>query len=140
MKSSFPNNNYLHKFELETTPVLQEIDIMIKTYDKPFSAEKTAAVLGLNKKEVKLIMQKQGLKKINRKAFFKIMRNGSSTVCQLFRREIEVGLPYTYTKEEIAFIYGLDKSAVCEAFDKLGIHEATYITLPGILSAIPCSE
>jgi len=134
------NNSYLNKYSNEIAPVLEEIDIMIKTYEKPFSIEETAAVLGLKKKEVRLLMEKHKIKKINRKSFFCIMKHGSSDVCRLFCRETEAGLPYTYSKEEVAFIYGLNKTLVCEAFDKLGIKEATYITLPGLLSVIPCAE
>ena len=138
MNNTAPKGSFLHKYSKEIAPALAEIDIMMKTYEKPFSIDTTAKALKIKKKEVRIIMKQFGLKKINKKSFFCIMQNGSSEVCKMFQREIEAGLPFTYSKDEIAFIYGLDKNAVFSACEQLGIKEATFLTLPRLFSLIPC--
>jgi len=137
MNYAAPKGSFLRKYSKEIAPLLQEIDIMMKTYEKPLSIDQTAASLKLKKKEIRIIMENLGLKKINKKAFFCIMQNGSSEVCRLYQRELAAGLPFTYSKETIAFIYNLDKGAVSAACDQLGIKEATFLTLPRLFSIIP---
>jgi hypothetical protein len=82
-------------------------------------------------------MEKFKLHKLNKKAFFCVMENGSSEVCRLYQRELAAGSPAVYTKEEISFIYGLDKCEVAAAFEQLGIKEATCLTLPVLFAVIP---
>jgi len=137
MNYTAPEGSFLRKYTKEIAPVLQEIDVIMKTYEHPLTVGQAAAVLKIKKKEVRAIMEQFGLKKINKKTFFCIMRNGSSEVCRLYQRELAAGLPFTYSKETIAFIYEIDKNAVNTACDQLGIKEATYLTLPRLFSLIP---
>lgn len=132
-----PKGSFLRKYTKEIAPVLQEIDVMMKTYERPLTISQAAEALKIKKKEVRAIMDQFGLKKINKKAFFCIMRNGSSSVCRLYQRELAAGLPFTYSKETISFIYEIDKNAVSTACDQLGIKEATCLTLPRLFSLIP---
>ena len=136
MNQLAPKGSFLRKYTKEIAPVLQEIDILMKTYERPLSVTQAAAILKLKKKEIRSIMHQCGYKKINKKAFFCIMQNGSSEICRLYQRELKAGLPFTYSKETIAYIYNLDKTAVSTACDQLGIKEATCLTLPRLFSLI----
>lgn len=123
----------------EIKPALCEIDIFIRSLEEPIDACDAAGLLNLELGEVKGIMKKNNMRTIDRAGFFTIMESGSSLICRLYAREVECGSPLAYTREEIAYIYGLDIKAVEAACDDLHIKEATQFTIPLIFSKIPVS-
>lgn len=123
----------------EIKPALCEVDVFIRSVEDTIDAADAAEILNLQLDEVREIMKKSEIIEIDRSGFFTIMEKGSSLICRLFAREVECGSPLSYTRKEIAYIYGLDLKAVEAACDELRIKEATQFTIPLIFSKIPVS-
>jgi len=133
IKSTF---SYLEYYAYCIRPKLKEIDLFIKTGKKSLSVTETANVLLLTEQEVKVIMEKECIKSINRSAFFKIMESGSSDICRLFKREVESGSPHIYSKEDISYIYSIDLETIENVCGTLEITEITPFTLPDVFAEI----
>lgn len=126
----------------EIKPTLCEIDVFIRSVEEDedtIDATDVAELLSLELDEVKNIMKKNKMHKIDRSGFFTIMERGSSLICRLYAREVECGSPLSYTRGELAYIYGLEIKAVEAACDDLRIKEATQFTIPLIFTKIPVS-
>lgn len=128
--------SYLEFYQEQIAPQLREIDVFLKTSDYPMDVTTSAGLLGMTAQDIAEIMESLGLIAIDRAAFLEIMKAGDSTICQMFSRETELGSPPTYTHEQIAYIYGLDKHKVKHACDRLKIGEATPFTMPMVFSQI----
>jgi hypothetical protein len=132
--------SYLEIYQAEIAPQLEELDIFIKSMDESVSAAEASAELDISPDETYDIMKKLHIKRIDRPAFLQIMLRASSPVCRLYQRELEIGSPYVYTREEIAYIYDLPLDAINTACEDLGIVELTAYSLPelfGHLSMAP---
>jgi len=128
--------SYLEYYAYCIRPRLKEIDLFVKTSKRSISISDAASILMLNSQEVIGIMKKEGIKLINRKAFFKIMENGSSDICRLFRREIERKSPHIYSIEDISYIYDIDLEKIKNVCSLLKIKEITPYTLPDVFAQI----
>ncbi len=117
-------------------PKLKEIDLLIKTNEGNIELCEASNVLSISAEELEHIMQKERIEAIDSKSFFKVMKHGSSEICKLFKREMECNSPYTYSAEDIAYIYNIDKSTVKCACENLNIKEITPYTLPSLFSNI----
>ena len=129
-------NSYLHTYISKITPRLQEIDLFIKSSGDVLNPVRVAHILELSENEVAEIARKKNILRISRQNFFEIMAMGSSFICGLYRREIECGSPYIYTRADIAYIYQIDIDQINSTCDALGIHEVTAYTLPDLLAQI----
>jgi len=118
-------------------PSITKIDILLKSAEYPLDMSCVGQVLDIPRKEVASIMLRAGLDKIDREAFLHIMANGSSRICHLYRKEVEIGSPPTYTASQLSYIYNLDINDVKNACEKLQIKEATVLTMPLIFANIP---
>ena len=128
--------SYLEYYAYCIRPKLKEIDLFIKTKPKKLSVSETANILNLTEQEVKGIMEKENINSVNKFAFFKIMENGSSDICRLFKREIESGSPHVYSKEDISYIYDIDIETIEDVCNLLEITEITPFTLPDVFAQI----
>lgn len=128
--------NYQMLYETEVAPRLREIDIALKALDDISIAEASHLLL-ITEDETQRLMAERGVAKVDRSSFPVIMQNGSSWLCTLFQREIEIGTPFVYTADEVAYIYGLSTDAVKRAFTEVGVIEATAFTLPIVFTHIP---
>lgn len=140
MEVSIEAKSFLDVYQNEIAPKLRQIDLTIKTLDKPLSRPAVCKLLGISRHELNDIMEQNKINQIDKLSFFTVMQNGTSEICKLFRREIECGSPYTYEREKIAYIYNLKADDVNSACEKLGIIEATPFTLPVLFSQIPIYE
>jgi len=129
-------NSYLHTYIARITPKLQEIDLYIKTSDGALDPARVAGLLELSETEVAEIARSSNISQISRHDFFSIMAKGSSFICGLYRREVECGSPYIYTRGDIAYIYQIDIDQINSICDTLGIREVTAYTLPDLLAQI----
>ena len=77
-------------------------------------------------------MTKENVTTIDQKTFFTIMKNGSSTLCHIFARELYCGIPQYYTAENISYIYNLDISTVLQASQQMGLNKFS----PGIIKTL----
>ena len=133
MKST---NSYLHTYLEKIVPKLQEIDIYIKSAEGCLDMRDVANVLELSESEVLEIICANNIKRIEQRDFFRIMETGSSFICGLYRRELECGSPFIYTRKNIAYIYQIDIDKLDLVCDSLGISEVTSYTLPYLLAQI----
>lgn len=129
--------SFLETFVYEISPRLKEIDLLIKTAEDDLTVEEVARVLSLAETEVFEIMEKAKITVIDQSNFFKIMEEGSSMICSLYRREKDCGSPYLYTPKHISYIYDLDLDLVADICNNLHIKEITNYTLPLIFSHVP---
>ena len=84
---------FKEEYETQIEPYLKQIDIFLKTKKPPYSISKTAELLHISQSEIKRIMTKENVTTIDQKTFFTIMKNGSSTLCHIFARELYCGIP-----------------------------------------------
>ena len=123
---------FKEEYETQIEPYLKQIDIFLKTKKPPYSISKTAELLHISQSEIKRIMTKENVTTINQKTFFTIMKNGSSTLCHIFARELYCGIPQYYTAENISYIYNLDISTVLQASQQMGLNKFS----PGIIKTL----
>ena len=123
---------FKEEYETQIEPYLKQIDIFLKTKKPPYSISQTAELLHISQSEIKRIMTKENVTTIDQKTFFTIMKNGSSTVCHVFARELYCGIPKYYTAENISYIYNLDISTVLQASQQIGLNKFT----PGIIKTL----
>jgi hypothetical protein len=130
------NYTFLEEYRENIEPRIEEIDIYLKAGDG-FSVGCVARLLSLCTEEVLAIMAGIGAFDIDRRVFLHIMATGSSRICDLFRRELALNSPPTYTSDDISYIYNLDLQDVKNAYQKLQIREATAFTIPMVFAKIP---
>ena len=128
-------NTFLDEYNEYIAPKIAEIDVLLREADF-FEPCCVARVLSLLPDEVCEIAQSLQIEKIDTQAFLQIMQAGSSRICGFYARELELNSPQTYTSENIAYIYNLDKTQVENAFQKLKIKEVTAFTMPLVFSQI----
>ncbi|MDR1537713.1 MAG: hypothetical protein LBU32_06910 [Clostridiales bacterium] len=135
------NNNsstisFLEIYQTDIAPRLRSLDLLLKSMDGPITAFQTARALGTTEREVKGIVDRLGIKEIDRDAFMKIMGQATSRICRLYQREMNIGSPFVYTREDVAYIYELPIDTVNQACEDLGIKKLTAYTLTDLFSRV----
>ncbi len=116
-------------------PKIEEIDIKLKE-KRELSIKETCEMLEITEEELKDILKRVHIKKIDYKNIFEIMLNANSYICKIFKRELECGTPYFYTPQNIAYIYDIDEKEVVNAFNFLDLKLITTNQIPLILKQI----
>ena len=129
--------SFLDEYRENIIPRLQAIDVLLKSNDYPLSVSQTSKTLEISNDEVFSIMGQLNFSSIDERGFLMIMRNGSSRICNLFKRELDCGSPVFYKPEQIAYIYGLDETQVFDICCGLNISEVNADLLMEIFSKIP---
>ncbi|MEA4816711.1 MAG: hypothetical protein VB120_07635 [Lachnospiraceae bacterium] len=122
MKSSKEEcyKSFWDQYEAEIMPKLKEIDIFMKSNTENIGINEVSDLLYISKNEIKEIMQAEKIYDIDRTAFFKIMKKGTSPICRMFTRELERGLPNNYSPADISYIYDIEINKVLNACAKMG--------------------
>ena len=128
--------SYLEYYIDNIKPVLNELDIALKCRSRLTNKE-IAKILNVPEEEIIYIRKIHSLGAINRESLIKIMQEGSSNICRLFQREVEVGSPFTYTREQLAYVYGLNVGLVNCACEQLNIKEVTWQSMPEVFGSLP---
>ena len=128
--------SYWEFFQKYYTPLLRQMDLLLKTLEAPVSVCETARVLGMKQKAVEEIMAEQEIRLIDREGFLRIMMQGSSSLCRLMQREYYCGSPDCYSPAHISYIYGLQGGNVEAACRAQGFTEVPARALPELLSKI----
>lgn len=130
---------FLEEYQQHIRPVIKEIDVFLRGASEPICAKDAACVLDLNVSEVLRILTELGFdgNTMDKQGFLSVMERGSSPVCQMYGREMELGSPSIYTAAQIAYIYGLEEEVVKKACQKLQIKEVTAFVMPLIFAEIP---
>ncbi|MCT4596876.1 MAG: hypothetical protein N4A50_03215 [Vallitalea sp.] len=115
---------YLEYYNTNLSPKLQEIDLFLKTEeDNIIDINDVSKLLEITKSEIKEIMSVNGLNDITKHSFFIIMLNGSSDICKLFARELQVSIPDYYSISDISYIYQLPYESVLKAAKQASIED-----------------
>ncbi|MCL2855799.1 MAG: hypothetical protein FWE21_09320 [Defluviitaleaceae bacterium] len=128
---------FWEEYQNNIAPRIAEVDLFLKTAEYPLRTDCVADVLELGEREVCQILTEVDADKIDKNAFFTIMSRGSSGLCRLYQREMELRSPATYTCGDIAYIYNLNYDVVARVYQMLKIKEATAFTMPLVFSNIP---
>lgn len=130
---------FLDYYEKRIQPGIAAADLLLKTERRAFSLEKAAAVLEISPKEAEEIMGKKDVM-VRREDFIQLMRKGTSPLCQMFRRQLFVGLGAALTQEEVSYIYDIEIGVVQAAAQKTGMEQIPSSLLPLLFSAIRLSD
>jgi hypothetical protein len=125
--------SYLEAYSRYIAPRLRAIDLLLKSRARKISLGRAAALLDLPEGEVRAFMAREHLRRLDGGALLRLMGAGSSALCGLYRREVECASPYVYSRDQVAYIYGLKPALVHSICDALRIKEVTAFTLPEIL-------
>jgi hypothetical protein len=128
---------FWEEYKKHIGPKVAAIDVFLKTAEYPLDITSVARLLSLSHCEILNIMAKLNAKTIDKQTFLGIMEAGTSRLCRLFCREVELQSPITYTSEDIAYIYNLDHATVKTACQNLKIKEVTAFTMPLVFAKIP---
>ena len=131
---------FLDYYEQEIQPQIAAIDIFLKSEEPPYDAEIVGELLEIPSQEWQELLQEEKITFITKGNFFRLMKRGSSPLCGMFRRALELYLPKTYTAEVIAYIFALPIEAVRRAAAELGQETFTDAMLPQIFSEISLAE
>ena len=131
------NKSYLDIYTGYIVPRIERADILLKTAEGDIQPGVAAEVLEISPWEVRHLMDLYHLRHITAGTFPLIMQGGSSRLCRLFARELQLGCTDSYLPAGIAYIYNLDRKAVEAAFRSLGITSATGSMLREIFARIP---
>jgi len=137
MDKKLSTYTFWEEYQTHIRPTIAEIDIFLKSAAYPLDIADVACLLDLEEAEIEGIMHKASLYEIDLAAFMHIMCAGSSRICRMYCREVEIGSPPTYTVSQLSYIYNLDIEDVKNACKKLQIREATAFTMPLIFANIP---
>lgn len=121
---------YLDYYDNNIAPVLERIDLFLKTEECNFiDIEIVSELLNISVEEITEIMCELDLDIITKFSFLMIMLKGSSCICNLFSRELKTKSPSIYSASDISYIYQIPYEHVKEAIDQSNIE---YITSDNI--------
>ena len=133
------NQTYLEYYISHLKPAISSLDVAIKCNSR-LNNKEIAGILGISEEEIKQIRERHSLKAINQNTLLKIMEEGSSNICKIFKRELETGSPFTYTREQFAYIYGFDTTIINDVCDRLNIYELTWQNMPVVFGHLPSMD
>ena len=130
--------SYWEFFQKYFSPLIKEMDILLKSIDEPVPVKEAARVLTLTPESVEEIMAREGINEIDQEGFFRIAMYGDSSLCRMLQRECMCGTPEKYSPSHIAYIYGLQDKHVASVCREYGYNddEITARDLPKLLSKI----
>jgi hypothetical protein len=132
--------SFLEIYQEDIAPKLKALDVLLKSMDEPITASEAAQALCVREDEALRLMRLMGVSRVDRKALLTMMDKASSRICRMYQREKRVGSPYVYTREDVAYIYGLPIGAVNQACEELGIRKLTSYTLADLFSRVGLRE
>lgn len=141
MNTARANYTYSDYYADYITPKLEEIDIFIKTSGQRIECLRAAEILELPPAEVfSILAELRGFKSrpiwLRRPEFFEVMERGSSPICGLYRREVECGSPPVYSRDQIAYIYGIDVKKIDAVCDSMCLEEMPAYMLPQVFDRV----
>lgn len=128
--------SYWEFFKQYYTPLLQEVDLLLKTSETPITVAETARILVMKPETIEKIMASEDIKQLDKEGVLRIMMQGDSPVCQLLQRECLCGSPDRYSPSHIAYIYGLQEDHVEAVCQENGYSEVLTQDIPDLLSKI----
>lgn len=131
---------FLDYYKQEIQPQIAAIDIFLRSEEPPYDADIVGELLEIPSAEWEKLLQEEQISFITRGIFFQLMKRGTSPLCGMFRRAVELYLPEAYTPEVIAYIFDLPIDPVRKAARELGEKTFTDAMLPLVFSKISLAE
>ena len=131
---------FLDYYQRKIQPQIEKIDLFLKTEEPPYNSDIVAELLDIPYEEWEQLLREEKISFITRGIFFQLMKRGSSPLCGMFRRAVELYLPEAYTPDVIAYIFDLDTDAVRKAARETGQRTFTDKMLPELFSKIMLDE
>ena len=131
---------FLEYYQRKIQPQIEEIDIFLKSEEPPYNSDIVGDLLEIPSEKWEQILQEEKISFITRGIFFQLMKRGSSPLCGMFRRAVELYLPEAYTPDVIAYIFDLEADAVRKAARETGQRTFTDKMLPELFSKIMLDE
>lgn len=133
-------DTFLDYYKKRIQPQISGADLFLKTEGNRFSLKKAARLLEIPLEEAAVILQKSQDARICRKDFLELMKRGSSPFCEMFRRQLFVGISDDLTKESVSYIYNLEIDLVEKAAEETGMESVPVMLLPVLFSFIPLAD
>ncbi len=140
MDEKFAELSFWDTYENEISAKLREIDVLARSVKTGISIDSLSEVLDIGSDEIEKIMMNRGIKKLSRLNIYKVLLDSSATVCDFFRREYALGSPLVYTREDIAYIYDIDRDILNRVCDELKIVETTAFFFKDIFTRLPAKN
>ena len=128
--------SYYAFFRQVYAPRLMAIDVMLKTMERPLTAEQTANALGITEEAVYRIMESESVSILDKNGFLTVL-SCVGGIGGLVKREFSRGMKQAYNPADIAYIYGLHEKTVTAAFKSLGYKKMPAHLVPTLLNQIP---
>lgn len=124
------SNSFLTIYNNIICPKLKSIDIAIKATYENIDPKTISSILDISQKELSEIIKVKHIHRLCSQDIPTIMLNGSSYICKIFRKTLNVGCPTEYTALEISYIYNIDYALINEACTKLNKYSFKEDELP----------
>ena len=124
--------NYLEYYENKIKAVLKEIDICLAC-EENISVEKLSNLLCITDYEIRQFCRNSEAMSFE---ILHILRDSSSYLSEMLRRERQVNTSGIYTKEELAYIYGIDIKMLDSIFRALNLKTVKEKDLSRVFSKI----
>ena len=128
---------FLEYYKQKIQPQIAAIDLFLKSEEPPYNSDIVGELLEIPPREWEQTLREEKIAFITKGIFFRLLQGGSSPLCGMFRRAVELCLPEVYTPESIAYIFGLERETVQKAAEGLGQSSFTEGTLPRLFARIP---
>ena len=127
--------NYLEYYEKRVRNVLKEIDLHIAC-EESINIESLSEMLCIPISEIRSFSNQNNLKSFE---IISVLGNSSSYLSKMLKRELETKADGLYTKEQISYIYNIDKGILSSIFEELSINKASGEDLPKIFKRVKLS-
>lgn len=118
--------NFLEYYNSTICPKLKKLDTTIKSYDTDIDITNLSSLLDISENEINYILKIKNLKTISSGDIITIMLNGSSYLCKIFKKTLNIGCPEYYTAQDLSYIYNLEYDVVKNIFASLNIDKISY--------------
>lgn len=123
-------SNFLEYYNNSICPKIKSIDIAIKSHEHNFDVKYISSLLDLSEAEIIYIIKTKHIATISSEDIITIMLNGSSYICKIFRKNLNIGCPEFYTAEELSYTYLIDYKKVKKIYESLNIDKITANDFP----------
>lgn len=129
-------SNFLEYYNKSICPKIRSIDIAIKSHEQNLDIKYISSLLDLSESEIVYILKQKHITAISSEDIITIMLNGSSYICKIFRKTLNIGCPKFYTAEELSYTYLIDYKKVKGIYENLNIDKVTANDFPIIFEKL----
>lgn len=130
---------FLEYYKQKIQPQIAAIDIFLKSEEPPYDRYAVGELLEIAPLEWERTLRQEEIIVITKRNFLSLMQRGSSPLCGMFRRAVELSLPEEYTVASISYIFDLNVESVEKAAEKLGQFSFREEELSRLFAEIPYS-